>query len=159
MSLRNWLNNLPVPLLKLCINLWPPFLGAGIKVKTIAKDYLYIQVAMKLHWYNQNYVGIHFGGSMFAMTDPFYMLMLIKNLGPGYIVLDKGATIDFKKPGRGLITATFNFTTDEINTIRQQADQKEKYIFDRPIDIINQEGVVVATIVKTLYVRKKAVTI
>ena len=68
-------------ILKFGMNLWPPFLGAGIRVKQIAPDYKEVVVSMKLRWYNRNYVGTHFGGSLAAMTDPFYMLMLINTLG------------------------------------------------------------------------------
>ena len=74
------------------INLWPPFLGAGIRVKRIAPDMKAVDVEMKLRWWNANYVGTHFGGSLFAMTDAFYMLMLMANLGGDYIVWDKAAT-------------------------------------------------------------------
>ena len=40
-----------------------------------------IDVEMKLRWWNANYVGTHFGGSLFAMTDAFYMLMVMAKLG------------------------------------------------------------------------------
>ena len=43
---------------------------------------------MKLSLRNQNYVGSHFGGGLFSMTDPFYMLMLMNVLGSEYLVWD-----------------------------------------------------------------------
>lgn len=141
--------------LRRLINLWPPYWGAGIKVIKITEDYRKIEVAMKLKWFNTNLVGTHFGGSIYAMTDPFYMLILLKNLGKQYIVWDKAAYIDFKKPGRGTLHATFTLSTEEIDKIRQHADQQAKYIFDLSIDVIDQQGEVVASIVKTLYVRRK----
>src|SRR5437868_13852984 len=82
------------------VNLWPPFLGAGIRVKRIASDMKAIDVEMKLRWWNANYVGTHFGGSLFAMTDAFYMLMLMANLGRDYIVWDRAASIRYRKPGK-----------------------------------------------------------
>jgi len=72
--------------LRWLINLWPPFLGAGIRVTRLQPDWKAIDVEMKLRFWNANYVGTHFGGSLYAMTDPFYMLMLIENLGSDYVV-------------------------------------------------------------------------
>lgn len=148
-------DKLPLSMLRIAINLWPPLWGAGIEITKITPDYLYIHVILKLRFFNRNYVGTHFGGSIFTMTDPFMMLMLIKNLGTDYIVWDKAATIDFKKPGLGTISATFQFTEEEIQTIKTTTDQQGKYVFDRPVDVINEAGEVVASVVRTLYVRRK----
>src|SRR6218665_3322789 len=62
------------------LNLYPPFLGAGVRVQRISEDFLEVDVAMRLRWFNRNYVGVHFGGSLYAMTDPFFMLMLMQCL-------------------------------------------------------------------------------
>jgi Domain of unknown function (DUF4442) len=98
------------------VNLWPPFLGAGIRVIRIAPDMKAVDVEMKLRWWNANYVGTHFGGSLYAMTDPFYMLMLMANLGCDYIVWDKAGSIRYRRPGRArcarnFVSATRNSTT------------------------------------------------
>lgn len=152
---NNWRNKISAWIFRKVFNLWPPYFGTGISVDKISADYRHVEVSMKLHWYNKNYVGTHFGGSMYAMTDPFYMLILIQNLGKDYIVWDKAAYIEFKKPGRGTLRATFKFTEEEIQAIRHQANINEKFVFDKPVDLINQDGEIVANIVKTLYVRKK----
>src|SRR3954471_228439 len=89
------------------LNLYPPFLGAGIRVKRLDPDWRTIEVEMKLRRWNTNYVGSHYGGSLYSMTDPFYMLMLIENLGRDYIVWDKSATIRFRRPGKGTVVAKF----------------------------------------------------
>ena len=75
------------------MNVWPPFAGAGIRVVRLDADWRAIDVEMKLRFWNSNYVGTHYGGSLYSMTDPFYMLMLIENLGREYVVWDKAATI------------------------------------------------------------------
>ena len=142
-------------LLKFGINLWPPFLGAGIKVQYIAPDYREIVVSMKLRWYNRNYVGTHFGGSLAAMTDPFYMLMLIHILGNEYIVWDKTSTIDFRAPGRGTVTARFILKDDQIAEITRKTADGDPYYPELSVDIVNELGEVVATVAKKLYVRKK----
>lgn len=145
----------PLWFLKFLGNIWFPYLGAGIGIEEINPDYLYVKVSMKMHWYNKNYVGTHFGGSLYAMTDPFYMLMLMNNLGRDYIVWDKAASIDFKKPGLGKVTAEFKMTAEEIVDIKAKVDQSEKYIFDKLVQITNENGEIVAIVNKTLYVRKK----
>ena len=82
------------------INIWPPFVGAGIRVTRRTPDMKAVDVEMKLHFFNRNYVGTHYGGSLYSMTDPFYMLMLMHNLGADYIVWDKAEASAFASPER-----------------------------------------------------------
>lgn len=148
-------NKLPIGIIRLIFNLWPPFRGAGIKVDAISPDYRSFAVSLRSKLLNKNYVGVHFGGSLFAMVDAFYMIILSKNLGSQYIVWDKAATIEFKKPARGTIQALCLMTEEEISDVKNQADQLGKYVFDRKVDLFNAQNEVVATVVKTLYVRKQ----
>jgi len=142
-------------MLKFGINLWPPFLGAGIRVKHIAPDYREIVISLKLRWYNRNYVGTHFGGSLAAMTDPFYMLMLIHILGKEYTVWDKTSTIDYLAPGRGTVTARFTLDDDQIAEIERETANGDPYYPEFSVDIVNESGEVIARVNKRLYVRKK----
>ncbi|RUR07511.1 YiiD C-terminal domain-containing protein [Legionella sp. km772] len=141
-------------LLKL-IRFWPPFLGAGIKVKSFNEDYSMLTVQMKLRFWNKNYVGTHFGGSLYSMTDPFYMLLLLHALGKGYIVWDKSASIRYKKPARNTVFAEFKLSTDLIETIKNQLETAPKTEAEFLIEIKDQEGDVVAEIKKTLHINKK----
>lgn len=149
------IDKLPIAIIRFIFNCWPPFRGAGIKVNHISPDYRSFEVSMKLKLLNRNYVGVHFGGSLFSMTDPFHMIMLSKNLGSQYIVWDKSAKIEFKKPGRGTIRAKCSITKEEIEAVKHETDRLGKYIFDRTIDLFNGKNEIVATITKTLYVRKR----
>jgi len=137
------------------INLWPPFLGAGIRVKHIAPDMKSIDVEMKLRWWNANYVGTHFGGSLFAITDAFYMLMLMANLGRDYIVWDKAASIRFRKPGRGTVRAEFRLTDAQLEDIREKLKTLPKYEPRFPVTVKDEQGTVIAEVERLLYVRKK----
>jgi len=137
------------------LRLYPPFLGAGIRVTHVAEDFRSIDVEMPLRFYNRNYVGTHFGGSLYSMCDPFFMVMLIENLGPEYIVWDKAATIRFKKPGKGLVKAKFRLSPEQVEEIRTQADAQGKIEPQFQVAVIDAEGNVVAEIDKLLYVRKK----
>ncbi len=137
------------------INLWPPFVGAGIRVKKIAEDFTSVDVEMKLRFWNKNYVGTHFGGSLYAMTDPFYMLILMENLGKDYIVWDKAADIRFKKPGKGRLKAHFNISKEKIAEIKAAADTDPKVEPQFKVEIRDEHGDVVAEVNKTLYVCRK----
>lgn len=137
------------------ISFWPPFLGAGIRVKRIAPDMKSIDVEMKLHWWNANYVGTQFGGSLFAMTDAFYMLMLIANLGGDYIVWDKAATIRYRKPGRGTVRAEFRLSDGQIEDIREKLKTLPKYEPVFTVEVKDESGVRIAEVEKVLHVRKK----
>jgi len=141
------------------LNLWPPFLGAGIRVKRFQPDWKAIEVEMKLRRWNSNYVGTHYGGSLYSMADPFYMLMLIENLGSDYIVWDKSATIRFKKPGKGKVTAAFRLSDEQLEQIREALKRAEKIDRIFTVEIKDESGAVVAEIEKQLHVRKKPVTV
>jgi len=141
--------------LRWLVNLWPPFLGAGIRVKRFQTDWKAIDVEMKLRFWNTNYVGTHFGGSLYSMTDPFYMLMLIENLGRDYIVWDKSASIRFRKPGKGKVVVSFRLSDEQIEGIRQQLRTQEKIEPTFMVEVKDQNGDVVAEVQKVLHVRKK----
>jgi hypothetical protein len=137
------------------VNIYPPYLGAGVRATRISDDFRSVEVEMPLRFYNRNYVGTHFGGSLYAMVDPFYMLMLINILGPDYIVWDKAATIRFKKPGKGVMKASFHLSEEQIAEIRAAADTQPKVEPQFQVVIKDAEGNVVAEVDKLLYVRKK----
>jgi len=152
-TLRRWFASASA--LRRVLNLYPPYLGAGIKVTHIAEDFSGASVQMRLHWYNRNYVGTHFGGSLYSMVDPMYMLLLMRRLGSGYLVWDKSATIEFLRPGRGTVSAKFELTDAQLEEIRQATAEGDKYLPTWDLDIVGEDGEVVARVHKVLYVRKK----
>ena len=137
------------------INWYPPFLGAGIKVRRISPDWHEVDVEMKLHWWNRNYVGTHFGGSLYVMADPWYMVMLINLLGRDYIVWDKAATIRFRRPGKGTVRAEFRLTDAQLDDIREKLKTQPKYEPTFTVQVKDAAGEVVAEVEKLLYVRRK----
>lgn len=134
---------------------WPPYFGAGISVDFISSNLDRIDVSMKLRFWNKNYVQTHFGGSLYSMTDPFFMLMLMEKLGPDYIVWDKAATINFKKPGKGKVFATFQLTDEQVNQIKTDVIEKNKVYPEFVVNVTNELGEVICMVTKTLYVKKK----
>ena len=143
--------------MRMLINLWPPFLGAGIRVRRLSSDWTEIDVEMKLRWWNRNYVGTHYGGSLYSMADPFFMVMLIENLGKDYIVWDKSATIRFKKPGRGTVSASFRLSEPQIREIKQalNSDKNEKIERVFTVEVKDESGSVIAQVEKLLHIRRK----
>lgn len=144
-------------LLRIAINCWPPLLGAGIRVRHISADFRTVRVVLRMGLLNRNYVGTHFGGSLFAMTDPFYMLMLLHNLGKDYIVWDQAARITFIKPGRGAVGCEFRLDQALLDAIRSATASGQKHLQNFAIDIRDAQGEVVASVMKTLYIRQKQV--
>lgn len=140
---------------KILLNFYPPYWGTGIRIARISSDFRELVVLMKLRWYNRNYIKTHFGGSLYAMTDPFYMLMLIQVMGRDYVIWDKAARIEFVKPGRGTVRAAFRITDDQVADIIVRTAGHEKYLPAFTVDITDEAGEIVARVIKTLYIRKK----
>lgn len=141
--------------MKTLFNLWPPFRGAGVRVREIAPDFRSVTVELRMRLLNRNYVGTHFGGSLFAMTDPFFMIMMMKNLGPQYLVWDKSGTVRFLKPARGTVTARFRLPEERIAEARAATELGEKHEPKFVVEIVDAQGVTVADVEKTLYIRRK----
>lgn len=137
------------------INFYPPLLGAGIRVLHRQSDEHTIIVQLKLTRFNLNAVGVHFGGSLYAMCDPFFMLILMQHIGQDYIVWDKAASIQFLKPGRGTVSATFHISSEQIAELRAQADREGKIEPLFSVDVIDERGEIVAKVEKRLYIRQK----
>ncbi|WP_448547755.1 DUF4442 domain-containing protein [Thalassotalea fusca] len=142
-------------LFKFLLNYWPPFLLTGIHITKLTKNFDYARVELRMRFWNKNAVGTHFGGSLFAMTDPFYMLLLMARLGKDYYVWDKFADIDYVKPGKGVVHAEFHITDELINDIKKHTESGEKYLPVLPVRVVDEKGDTVVTLNRTLYIRKK----
>src|SRR3954470_13096465 len=108
------------------LRFYPPYVGAGITVTRVAPDLTEVEVEMTLSPLNRNFVGTQFGGSLYSMCDPFFMLMLMMQLGDDYVVWDKSATIDFLKPGRGKVRARFEVPPALLARFKSEADANGK---------------------------------
>jgi acyl-coenzyme A thioesterase PaaI-like protein len=137
------------------LNVWPPFRGAGIRVREISPDFRTAIVELRARMFNRNYVGTHFGGSLYAMTDPFFMVMLMKVLGRDYIVWDKAGTVRYLKPARGTVIARFRIEEADVERAKAETAGGDKYEPKFKVDIVDAEGQVVADVEKTLYIRRK----
>ncbi|HET8734509.1 MAG TPA: DUF4442 domain-containing protein, partial [Anaeromyxobacteraceae bacterium] len=125
------------------VNLYGPYVGAGIRVTRVAPGFASVDVEMRMKPWTRNYVGTHFGGSLFAMADPFFMIMLIEQLGPDYVVWDKSAAIRFRKPGRGTVRARFEIPPARLEAIRAAADRDGRTEPTFTVEIRDAKGDVV----------------
>lgn len=138
-------------------NFWPVFFFSGIKIIKKSKDFRYAKVRLKLRFWTANFVGTQYGGSMFSMTDAFYMVMLIKNLGPGYSIWDKAATIRYLKPGKTDVFAEFNLSQQDLDEIKKTVEANGKMEWIRKVEILNTEGELIAEVERTLSIKKKVI--
>lgn len=137
------------------MNLWPPFFFNSIKVTRISNEWNAITVRLKLRPWNRNYVKTQFGGNMFAMTDPFWMLMVMHQLGRDYYVWDKAGTIEFVAPGREDVYAHFLLDEKTVAGLREEAASGEKVLRWFDVDVTTAQGEVVAKVRKQVYIRLK----
>ena len=138
------------------INLWPPFRGAGIRVTRVSADYREIDVALRLRLLNRNYFGTQFGGSLYAMTDPFHALMMFHNLGRDFIVWDSSGSIRYVKPGRTDAFARFRLDAAAIDEARAATASGDKHEPTFCVDVVDAHGDTIAVVQKTLHIRRQA---
>jgi len=143
-------------MLRFMFNLWPTFSFAGVRVRAIAADFTAATVELRLGLLNRNYVGTAFGGTLYAMTDPFYMLMMMRQLGPGYIVWDRAGAVRYLAPGKGVITAKFELPADEVARVRTLLGDSGKLDQTYTVDLHDAANQLIAQVEKTLYIRKLA---
>lgn len=137
-------------------NLFPAYRGTGARIAYLASDWSEVRVRIPLSWRTRNYVGTIFGGSMYGAVDPVYMLMLIKRLGPDYIVWDREATIRFRRPGRSALHARFLISDDELTAIRAAVPASGDRTDRRyTVELTDADGEIHATVEKVLYIRRK----
>ncbi len=141
--------------LKFVLNLYPPYLFAGVQVTKIDPGWRELHASMKLHWFNQNAVGTHFGGSLYSMVDPHLMLLLMQTLGGDYVVWDKSAEIEFHKPGKGRVHSIIRITDEDLDEIRRKTEGGDVYRPRFELALRDEDDDIVATVIKVLHIRRR----
>lgn len=136
-------------------NFWPPFFFTGIKIKTLSPDFRYACTRLKFRWWNANYVGTQFGGTIFAMSDAMFVVMLMNILGSDYVIWDKAATIHYLKPGRSDLTAEFAISEDDLSLIRSTVDQAGKCEWVKRVEIKDVSNTLIAEVDRVIHIRKR----
>ena len=136
-------------------NVFPAYWSTGARITYIADDYREVRVELPLSWRTRNYVGTIFGGSMYGAVDAVHIVVLIKNLGPDYIVWDKAASVRFRKPGRTKLYAHFTLPQEELDDI--SGELKSGGSIDRVyrVNLMDRAGTVHAEIGKTIHIRRR----
>jgi acyl-coenzyme A thioesterase PaaI-like protein len=142
-------------LLRWKFNLFPAYRGTGARCTYIAADISEVRVKLPLSWRTRNAVGTIYGGSMYGAIDPIYMIMLMRLLGPDYVVWDKSATIRFLKPGRSTLFATFRIDGAELDAIRAATASGEPVDRLYHVELADAAGAVHARVEKVIYIRRK----
>lgn len=148
--------SLRIKILRWKFNCFPAYWGTGGHITYIADDWREVRIKLPLTWRTRNYVGTIYGGSMYGVVDPIYMVMLIRLLGPEYVVWDKEAVIHFKHPGHSPLFATFKIPKEEIQAIKTWLNRRDSLERQYPVELLDNEGVVHATVEKTIYIRRKS---
>ncbi|MFF5323244.1 DUF4442 domain-containing protein [Janibacter hoylei] len=154
-SLQTLSKDLGATALRRGLNLWPPFLAASVHVDRISADFREFDVSLRMRPWSRNYVGTQFGGSLFAMCDPWWMLGALRCLGDEYIVWDKAGEIDFVSPGRTDVRTSIRITDELLDEIRAATADGSKYLVWCDNDVVAEDGTLVARYRKQLYVRRK----
>ncbi len=136
-------------------NYWPAIRGTGARVTYAAPDWTELRVKLKLGWRTRNYVGTIFGGSIYAAVDPFYMVMVLRQIGDDYVVWDRSARVTFKRPGDCTLYAVFEMPAAEVAELREYVDEHDKTERTYSVDLKDAEGRVYATVDKVLFVARK----
>jgi acyl-coenzyme A thioesterase PaaI-like protein len=136
-------------------NWFPAYRGTGGRVVYLAADWSEVRVRLPLNWRTRNYVGTIFGGSLYGAVDPFYMLMLIKRLGPEYVVWDKSASIRFRRPGRETLHATFRMPEEEVEAVRAAVAASGKVEREYTVELVSVSGEVHAICRKVVSIRRR----
>ncbi len=143
-------------LLRLRLNWIPAYRGTGARIAFISDDFLEVRIRLPLSWRTRNYVGTIFGGSLYGAIDPIYMVMLIRALGPEFVVWDKAASLRFLRPGRSTLHATFRLDAGTVAGIAAEARAAGRMTRDFEIELVDAEGQVCFACTKTIHVRWKS---
>ncbi len=137
-------------------NLSPMYRRTTARVIDITDDMKAVKIKVPLSYKNKNYVGAIFGGSMFAATDPIYMIQLMQILGEEYVVWDKAATIHYKRPAKEHLFCEFIFTNDELEAIKKQVKETHEMTIEKTTYLKNSSEQIFAEVIKTLYIAEKS---
>lgn len=151
----NLLRKIPKKIIVKLLHYYPPYWGTGVRIDAPHGDMTEFKVTMPLTAMNKNYVGVHFGGSLYAMCDPFFMLIAMEKLGENYLVWDKSASIDFKRPGRGTVYAHFFIDDKSLEEVKETVELEGKCEPVFKVDVKNDQEEIIATVSKTLWVKRK----
>ena len=148
------MNRLRLWWMRTAFNFFPCYRRTGARITAISPDMKQVRIKLPLNWTTRGYWGTTFGGSLYGAVDPVYLVMLARNLGKGYMIWDKSASIQFKRPGRGTLYATFILTDGELDAIRASLIAEPKIDRTYHVDLVDSAGEIHATVEKIVHIRR-----
>lgn len=143
-------------LFKYGFNFNPAYRKSTGLVYFVSNDLLTIKIKIPLSYKNSNYVGTMFGGAMSSATDPIYMIQLIQILGDDYVVWDKSASIQFKRPGNKTLFANFIITNKFLNQIKNDIKQYNEKDYSLKVNLTDRDGkTTYAEVERVIYIASK----
>lgn len=137
------------------LNIWPCIWCTGSRMTFVSGDFRELHVRLSLNFRTRNRVGTVYGGSIYSSVDPYFMLMMMEILGRDYVVWDKGATIKFVRPITDRVKCRFLISDKLVETVKSEIAANGQYIFELPLQYIDDEGKVYAVFTKTVYTASK----
>ena len=135
----------------------PMYRRSTAKVIKASEDLLNVRIKLPISYKNRNYVNSIFGGSMFAAVDPIPMVQLINLLDDSYVVWDKSAEIQFKKPAREHLYADFNYSIEELDSIKNKVNQENEIEIIKDTALTNKDRTITyCKVQKTIYIADKS---
>ncbi|WP_240475165.1 DUF4442 domain-containing protein [Neotamlana sedimentorum] len=142
-------------ILKTGFNLNIPYRRSSGRVCFVSDDLQTIKIKIPLTYKNKNYIGTMFGGSMFAATDPIYMMQLITILGNNYVVWDKAGSIQFKRPVTKTVFANFIITNEFLKQIENDINKYNEKDYCLKVNLTDKDGVTYAEVERVIYIASK----
>jgi len=143
-------------LFKYGFNLSPMYRRSTAKVIFVSDDLFNVKIKLPLNYKNKNYVNSIFGGSMFSAVDPIPMVQLINIIGDDYVVWDKSAEIFFKKPAKENLYASFSYTKEEIEEIKQKVSRENEIEITKTTKLVDYDATTTyCEVIKTIYIADK----
>jgi acyl-coenzyme A thioesterase PaaI-like protein len=156
---KSWLDYLPktwkTHVVRLGFNWHPAYRRTGGRVVHVSPDMTLIRIRLPLTRGTRNMVGSIFGGSLFAITDGPHPFLLIMALGRDYVIWDKAASIQYKRPGRTALYADFVVTAEEVAEIRDILTRQPEVDRIYCVELKDSNGVVHSVVERTVYIANK----
>jgi acyl-coenzyme A thioesterase PaaI-like protein len=154
-----WLKKCPQawrPLvIRLGFNLHPAYRRTGGRVDYVSPDLTTIRVRLPLNRSTRNLVGTIFGGSLFAITDGPHPFLLIMALGSDYVIWDKSASIQYRRPGRTTLYGDCIITAEEIAEVKDILTRQPEVDRIYRVELKDESGVIHSLVERTVYIANK----
>ena len=129
------------------LNLWPPFLFQGVRVREIDPEFRFAEVVVRKSILTRNIMGTTFGGALMAAADPFYPILYwrtLSNEGHSLRVWLRSLEADFQIPAAETVRMHFSLTEEQLEMAREGILEGGRVDLVDVVDAILPDGKVAA---------------